>query len=685
MSFLKVKKYFPFIIGLTIAWGAWAQTPVAPVLSAPTCGAVGQGAALTLSWGSVDTAATYTVQLSATSDFSVLTVNAPGLTASSYAVSGLTIGITYYWQVSATSAADSTGPWSAVWSFSTLAVPATPTLAAPANAAANEPTSLTLTWNSAARATAYDAQISIVSTFATTVLDEPGLTASQAAVTGLSVGTEYFWRVDAGNTSGTSAWSGVRNFTTALPVPVLSSPSDSDTGVVTPVGLSWGTVTGATTYAVQVSTGSGFTTLAFNQAGLTASSDSIPALASGTMFYWRANANNGSATGAWTTAWSFVTGGTVLAAPVLASPTNGTTGLATSVTLAWNTTAGATTYSLEVSTGSAFSTMIVNQPGLTMNSSPISGLSVGTTYYWMVNAACTGSLSLWSTVWSFSTLAVPAAPTLSAPANGTANEATSLTLAWNAAARAVTYGIQVATVSTFATTVFSQTGLTGSPAAVSGLAAGTVYYWKVNATDAAGSGAWSAVRNFTTGIGAPIPTTPASGETDLGKTVSFTWESVSGAATYTMQISTSISFATTVMSCAGITGTALSFSNLSDKTIYFWEVRAVGTTVSGAWSAVQYFEIDYTSARSPLAKAAGIPTLEIRNGVIAWSLQRSGPVEMAVFDLRGRSVFALNRLQPAGSYSIDLAKGSISPGRYLVWFKSGVFEKRTAIIFTGNR
>ncbi len=685
MSFLKVKKYFPVIIGLAFAWAAGAQTPVAPVLSTPTNGVVGQGAALTLSWGTVDTAATYTVQLSATSDFSVLTINAPGLTGSSYAVTGLAIGITYYWQVSATSAADSTGPWSAVWSFSTLAVPAAPTLAAPANATAGEPTALTLTWNSAARATAYDAQVSLVSTFATTILDEPGLSGLQATATGLSVGTEYFWHVNAGNTSGSSAWSGVRNFTTALPAPALSSPSDSDTGMATPLALSWGTVTGATSYSIQISTGSGFTTLAANQAGLTSNLDSIPVLATGTMFYWRANAKNGSATSAWTTAWSFVTAGAALGAPVLASPTNGTTGLATSVTLAWNTAAGDSIYSLEVSTGSAFTTMIVNQPGLSMNSCPISGLSAGTTYYWTVNTAATGSISLWSTVWSFSTLAVPAAPALAAPANAAANEATSLTLSWNAAARAVTYGAQVATVSTFATTIFSQTGLTASPEALSGLAAGTVYYWEVNATDAAGCGAWSAIRSFTTGIAAPVPVIPANGETDLGKTVPFTWSSVSGAVTYTMQISTSISFATTVMNSTGITDTALSFSNLNDKTIYFWEVRAVGAAVSSAWSTVQDFEIDYTSLRSPLAKAAGMPTFEIRNGVIVYSLQKTGPVAMAVFDLRGRSVFACNHMQPAGTYSIDLAKGSLSAGRYLVWFKSGSFERRTALAITGNR
>ena len=63
---------------------------------------------------------------------------------------------------------------------------------------------------------------------------------------------------------------------------------------------------------------------------------------------------------------------------------------------------------------------------------------------------------------SLSGLSAPAAPVLSLPTNGATNLATTLTLSWAASSGAVSYGMQVSTVSTFATTVSSQTGITGT-------------------------------------------------------------------------------------------------------------------------------------------------------------------------------------------------------------------------------
>ncbi len=684
MSLFKVKKWsVPFIMSLACAFGAWAQTPIAPVLSSPTNGAIGQAAALTLQWGSVDTAVSYTVQVSTSSTFAVLTVNQPGLTTASYAAAGLTIGIEYYWQVSATSAADSTGPWLATWSFSTLAVPATPTLAAPANAATGEPTSLTLTWNAAARATSYEAQVSVVSTFATTVLDQAGLTALSVADSGLSVGTLYYWRVDANNSSGTSAWATVRHFTTIMPAPMLTAPTNGATGEATSLMLYWGTVTGAVSYSVQVSAASTFAVFAVDQAGLTADSLAVTGLANATMYYWRANATNGTVASAWTTAWTFSTGGTALTAPVLSTPTNASTGLATALTLMWDTVSTAASYSVQISTVATFAVFTVNQSGISATSYAITGLAAGATYYWQVNAANDSSTSVWSTTWHFATLAIPATPTLAAPANAATGEPTSLTLTWNAAARATSYEAQVSVVSTFATTVFNQAGLTALNAAVSGLASGATYYWHVDASDAAGSGAFSAIRSFTTGVSAPVLMSPAAGATGQGSSVPLTWGAVNGAISYNVQISTNFSFTTTVSSVSGITGASLTVTGLANDMTYFWQVEAVAGTVTSAWSAASWFTIGYTSVHSTEV-AAAIPSFAIKNGVISYSLKRTGQVELAVFDLRGRNVFAFNRTQSAGNYSIELANRSVAPGRYFVWFKSGDFVQRTATAFTGK-
>jgi hypothetical protein len=96
-------------------------------------------------------------------------------------------------------------------------------------------------------------------------------------------------------------------------------------------------------------------------------------------------------------------------------------------------------------------------------------------------------------------LAIPVAPTLSSPANLATNVSRTPTMSWNAVTGAATYEIQISTVNTFATVIFGRTGLTNRSIRVSPqLGSRTVYYWKVRAVNAAGTGPWSVVRSFTT-------------------------------------------------------------------------------------------------------------------------------------------------------------------------------------------
>lgn len=95
------------------------------------------------------------------------------------------------------------------------------------------------------------------------------------------------------------------------------------------------------------------------------------------------------------------------AAPVLVSPSNGSTGASTSLTLSWNSSSGATSYGVQVSTDTSFSTAIVNQTGITTTSYAVSGLANNTTYYWHVNATGVGGTSNWSSRWSFTTEPLP--------------------------------------------------------------------------------------------------------------------------------------------------------------------------------------------------------------------------------------------------------------------------------------
>ena len=171
------------------------------------------------------------------------------------------------------------------------------------------------------------------------------------------------------------------------------------------------------------------------------------------------------------------------------------------LSLTWNSSARAATYSVQVSTTSAFSTTVMSQTGITALSTAITGLSYSATYYWMVNATNAASASgAWSGIWSFTTLVAPGAPTLSSPSNGTATQVgktTTLTLSWGTVATATSYSLQVSTTSSFSTTFVNQTGLTVAAYAVTNWPASAVYYWRVSAANGAGAGAWSPIWNIT--------------------------------------------------------------------------------------------------------------------------------------------------------------------------------------------
>jgi len=104
--------------------------------------------------------------------------------------------------------------------------PLAPALASPANGATSVAINPTLSWNASANAASYRVQVSTSSSFASTVFDKSDVTTTSTAVTGLANSTTYYWRVNAANTGGTSAWSSVSSFTT-IPAPDTIKPTVS--------------------------------------------------------------------------------------------------------------------------------------------------------------------------------------------------------------------------------------------------------------------------------------------------------------------------------------------------------------------------------------------------------------------------------------------------------------------------
>ena len=110
----------------------------------------------------------------------------------------------------------------AILSLATV-LPTDPILNTPTNGTTGLALPPTLKWYASASAATYQLQVSTVSDFNTTVYNQPGLTTTTVLINGLSDFTQYYWRVNATNSVGTSGWSTVWDFTTSTTLPSIIS------------------------------------------------------------------------------------------------------------------------------------------------------------------------------------------------------------------------------------------------------------------------------------------------------------------------------------------------------------------------------------------------------------------------------------------------------------------------------
>ena len=466
-----------------------------------------------------------------------------------------------------------------------------PTAIAPVNNATNQPDALTLSWNPVGSAASYGIQVSTDSSFATSIfLSQAGLSSTSLQVSGLNSNTAYFWRVNATNLGGTSAWSLPWNFTTIVSVPaspMLIQPVNNAAGQPVSIQLKWNAVSPASSYGVQVSTDSTFAgSIIYGQSGLTSTTQLFNGLTNNTVYYWRVNATNLAGTSPWSPADKFIT---VISAPALSVPANAAVNQPLSLTASWNPVASATSYALQVSTDSTFATSIAfSQGGITATNQTVGGLLNGTKYFWRVEATNTGGPSEWSSIYSFSTLIL--GPSLVSPPNNALNQPVSPTLSWHAAEKVLSYTLKIATDSTFSRSIaYNQNDITGTSLAVSGLANSTLFFWQVTAIDSNGISALSPIYSFTTLLSPPVLVFPASGAVNQPYNVSLSWDSVPTAISYAVKVATDQAFTNIIFNQTGLTTTSQSVDNLAHKTTYYWRTNATNAGGTSDWSATNNF------------------------------------------------------------------------------------------------
>ena len=444
--------------------------------------------------------------------------------------------------------------------------------------------------------------------------------------------------------------SGIRSFTSYSPTPAelsLLTPTDGQRIPYSAITFSWTALTGATSYWLQVY--SGDINLFYNAGVGNVTSKTILGFPiNGTVYYWRvwaAMPNRGSGqrspitrTGPAKTDRSWVPSATfsfintmVPQTPTLVSPGNGATVGTSSVVFQWNFVPEATTYWLWIAKGN---NVIYSKEVYNVNSKGVSKFPLdGSTYTWQVWAGRLsraskrdgarntlppsnfkngpkrdGSWSPSSGIRSFISYSpAPAAPGLVAPAHGTRIADSAITFSWTTVTGATSYWLQVYSGDFhlfYDADVGSLTSKTISGFPVDG----TVYYWRLWAANHTRGDTQRPPKPTKTGLAktdrswgetsatfsfintraplAPILLTPADGTTVDSSTITFEWDTSSGANEYWLQVNSDPNWSTGgMMFNAGVgNNTSRAVSGFSANTTYYWRVWAGNYSDSHAWS-----------------------------------------------------------------------------------------------------
>jgi len=384
----------------------------------------------------------------------------------------------------------------------------------------------------------------------------------------------------------------------------------------------WSSVSGAISYRLDVSASSTFASFisGYNNVSVSGTSKSVTGLSANTVYYYRVRAVK--VLGGTTGNSNVISVSTLLNKPIFSVSTNISS---TSVTINWSAVAAATSYQLDVSTSSSFNYFVGVYNNYAVNGTSISvtGLNPSTIYFVRVRAINSSNTSANS-----STLTIETAPYPPMVYSATEITNNSFKCNWSKITEANGYYIDVSLNSSFdsflpgynnvfveQTVLIPEEGEPIDPNApipidphnipdpsftVTGLNAGTTYYYRVRAS---GGGGTSSNSSTVEVITASNPPSAISSSNITSTSFTVAWSPVVGASSYAIDVSTSNNFYNYVSgySNAAVQGTSTVVSGLTPGYTYYYRVRAVNGSGASANSTTLSV---LTIPSSPTAKEA---------------------------------------------------------------------------------
>ncbi len=329
-------------------------------------------------------------------------------------------------------------------------------------------------------------------------------TSHSHALSGLTAGTTYHYRVRSVDASGNESVSGDYTFTTEAPdttPPVISNVQA--TGITqTTATITWQTDEGATgqvEYGLDTSYGN---SSPLNSNYRTSHSHALSGLTAGTTYHYRVRSTDASGNESVSGDYTFTTEAPDTTPPVISNVQ--ATGITrTTATITWQTDEGATgqvEYGLDTSYGS---TSPLNSNYRTSHSHALSGLTAGTTYHYRVRSTDASGNASVSGDYTFTTEAPDTTPPVISNVQAINVTHNSATITWTTdegADSRVEYGVDTnygnsTTLDASLVTSHSQT--------ITGLAAGTTYHFRVYSRDESLNSSVSGDYTFTTEASQP--------------------------------------------------------------------------------------------------------------------------------------------------------------------------------------
>jgi uncharacterized protein YjdB len=601
-------------ITVTTASGGYQATCAVTVGSSVPTGvkaAAGNGQ-ITISWTAVSGAASYNLYWSTTGGVSTATGNRITGVTSPYTQTGLTDGTPYYYVITAvTAGAESSA--SAQVTATPQGPPGAPTLPSAVSGTGQ----VTISWAAVSGATSYNLYWSTTSGVTTTTGTQIPNVTSPYTQTSLANGTTYYYVVTAVNGAGESTASAQ-----VSAVPQISA-SGAPTGVSAVAGngqvtISWTAVSGATGYNLYWSTTSALTTATGNRITGVTNPYTHTGLTNGTTYYYVVTAVNGAGESAASNQASAIPQIPVLPAPTGVSAVSGNG----QVTVSWSAVSGATSYNLYWATTSGVTTTTGNRNAGVGNPFTQTGLTNGTTYYYVVTAVNAGGESAASNPAS----ATPQVPAPSAPTGvGVVAGNAQVIVSWTGVSGASSYNLYWATTSGVTTATGTKILGVASPYTQTGLTNGTTYYYVLTAVNAGGE---SAASGQVSGVpqaavaGAPSGLSAVAGNAQ----VVISWTGVGGATGYNLYWSTSSALTTsTGTKIPGVTS-PYTQSALTNGTTYYYVVTAVnaGGESSASPQASATPQVPAPTAPTGVTAVAGNAQVTLRwnpvNGATSYNL-----------------------------------------------------------------